>query len=46
MVINFSLNDETQKEIIKHLEETSNLLNIVGTKLSETQKVKYMLCQI
>ena len=38
MVINFSLNDETQKEIIKHLEETSNLLNIVGTKLSETQK--------
>ena len=38
MVINFSLNDETQKEIIKHLEETSKLLNIVGTELSETQK--------
>ena len=38
MITNFSLNDNTQKEILKHLEITSELLSKVGTKLSETQK--------
>ncbi len=38
MVTNFSLNDNTQKEILKHLETTSKLLSKVGTELSETQK--------
>lgn len=38
MVINFSLNDTTQKEILKHLETTSKLLNKIGTELSTTQK--------
>lgn len=38
MVTNFSLNDNTQKEILKHLEITSKLLSKVGTKLSGTQK--------
>lgn len=38
MVTNFSLNDNTQKEILKHLEITSQLLTKVGTKLSGTQK--------
>ena len=38
MITNFSLNDNTQKEILKHLETTSKLLSKVGTKLSETQK--------
>ncbi len=38
MITNFSLNDNTQKEILKHLEITSKLLSKVGTKLSETQK--------
>jgi len=38
MVINFSLNDNTQKEILKHLEITSKLLSKVGTQLSGTQK--------
>lgn len=38
MVINFSLNDNTQKEILKHLEITSKLLTKVGTELSRTQK--------
>ncbi len=38
MITNFSLNDNTQKEILKHLEVTSKLLSKVGTKLSETQK--------
>ena len=38
MITNFSLNDNTQKEILKHLETTSKLLSKVGTKLSETEK--------
>lgn len=38
MVINFSLNDNTQKEILKHLEITSKLLSRVGTQLFGTQK--------
>lgn len=38
MVTNFSLNDNTQKEILKHLEITSKLLSKVGTELSGTQK--------
>lgn len=38
MVTNFSLNDITQKEILKHLEITSKLLSKVGTELSGTQK--------
>lgn len=38
MVTNFSLNDTTQKEILKHLEITSKLLSKVGTELSGTQK--------
>ena len=38
MITNFSLNDNTQKEILKHLKTTSKLLSKVGTKLSETQK--------
>ncbi|MCI9366603.1 MAG: hypothetical protein HFJ54_09045 [Clostridia bacterium] len=38
MITNFSLNDNTQKEILKHLETTSKLLSKVGTELSETQK--------
>ena len=38
MITNFSLNDNTQKEILKHLEITSKLLSKVGTELSETQK--------
>ena len=38
MITNFSLNDNTQKEILKHLEITSKLLSKVGTKLSGTQK--------
>ena len=38
MVINFSLNDNTQKEVLKHLETTSKLLSKVGTELSGTQK--------
>jgi hypothetical protein len=38
MVINFSLNDSTQKEILKHLEITSKLLSKVGTELSRTPK--------
>ena len=38
MVTNFSLNDNTQKEILKHLEITSELLSRVGTQLSGTQK--------
>ena len=38
MITNFSLNDNTQKEILKQLETTSKLLSKVGTKLSETQK--------
>ena len=38
MVINLSLNDNTQKEILKHLEVTSKLLSKVGTELSRTQK--------
>ena len=38
MIRNFSLNDNTQKEILKHLEITSKLLSKVGTKLSGTQK--------
>lgn len=38
MVTNFSLNDNTQEEILKHLEITSKLLSKVGTQLSGTQK--------
>ena len=38
MVTNFSLNDNTPKEILKHLEITSKLLSKVGTELSGTQK--------
>lgn len=38
MITNFSLNDNTQKEILKHLETTSKLLSKVGTELSVTQK--------
>jgi hypothetical protein len=38
MITNFSLNDSTQKEILKHLETTSKLLSKVATGLSETQK--------
>jgi hypothetical protein len=38
MVINFSLNDSTQKEILKHLEITSKLLSKVTTELSGTPK--------
>ena len=34
MITNFSLNDYTQREILKHLETTSKLLSKVGTKLS------------
>lgn len=43
MVTNFSLNDNTQKEILKHLEITSKLLSKVGTQLSGTQK-ESMIC--
>ena len=38
MVTNFSLNDNTQKKVLKHLETTSKLLSKVGTELSGTQK--------
>lgn len=38
MVTNFSLNDDTQRKILEHLEVTSKLLSKVGTELSETQK--------
>lgn len=38
VIKNFSLNDNTQKEILKHLEMTSKLLSKVGTELSETQR--------
>lgn len=38
MVKNFSLNDYTQKEIIKHLKVTSKLLSKLGTQLSSVQK--------
>ena len=38
MIVNYSLNDNTQKEILKHLETTSHLLSKVGIKLSGRQK--------
>lgn len=38
MVIDFSINDDTQKKIIEHLETTSRLLSKVGTKLSGSKK--------
>ncbi|MCI8352999.1 MAG: hypothetical protein HFJ58_05350 [Clostridia bacterium] len=38
MLVNLSLNDNTQKNILKHLETTSKLLSKVGTELSGTQK--------
>lgn len=38
MLINLSLNDNTQKNILRHLETTSKLLSKVGTELSGTQK--------
>jgi len=38
MITNFSLNDNTQEEILEHLKITSRLLSKVGTKLSGKQK--------
>lgn len=38
MLVNLSLNDNTQKNIMRHLETTSKLLSEVGTELSGTQK--------
>lgn len=38
MLINLSLNDNTQKNILGHLEVTSKLLSKLGTQLSRTQK--------
>lgn len=38
MIINFSLNDDTQKKILEHLEITSNLLSEVATELSGKRK--------
>ncbi len=38
MVVNFSLNDNTQQQIIKHLEVTAQLLEKVTTKLSNTEQ--------
>ena len=38
MITNFSLNDNTQEEILKHLKITSHLLSKVGTKLSNKSK--------
>ena len=38
MITNFSLNDVTQEEILRHLGTTSNLLNKVATKLSGEPK--------
>lgn len=38
MLVNLSLNDNTQKNIMGHLETTSKLLSEVGTELSGTQK--------
>lgn len=38
MIINFSLNDDTQKKIVEHLEITSNLLSKVSTELSGKRK--------
>lgn len=38
MQINLSLNDNTQKNILRHLDTTSKLLSKVGTELSGTQK--------
>ena len=38
MITNFSLNDNTQEEILKHLKITSHLLSKVGTKLSNKPK--------
>lgn len=38
MIINFSLSDNTQKEILNHLITTSRLLSKLGTDLSTTQK--------
>lgn len=38
MIVNLSLNDNTQKNVLKHLETTSKLLSKVGTELSGTQK--------
>lgn len=34
MIVNFTLNDSTQKDILQHLETTSHLLSKVATKLS------------
>ena len=38
MITNFSLNDNTQEEILEHLKITSHLLSRVGTKLSNKPK--------
>lgn len=38
MITNFSLNDNTQEEILEHLKITSHLLSRVGTKLSDKPK--------
>ena len=38
MITNFSLNDPTQEEILRHLGITSKLLNTVATKLSGKPK--------
>lgn len=38
MVLNLTINDETQKKILEHLEITSNLLSQVATKLSNCDK--------
>ena len=38
MIKNFSLNDNTQKEILRHIEITARLLSKVGTKLSGNPK--------
>ena len=38
MIINFSLNDDTQKKIMEHMETTSGLLSAVATELSGKRK--------
>lgn len=43
MIKNFSLNDNTQKEILRHIEITARLLSKVGTKLSGNPKESIVL---
>lgn len=38
MIVNFTLNDNTQKQILQHLETTAHLLSKVATKLSGKPK--------